>query len=273
MNYYLPDLAEVITSQQRDNEQINKLIQKFSECFRALFGELKWIRFYAHFPVICRLIYYFLTTFIGLQTIGEEYAAILPVVRKIDGCIGQMSLIQRSIFLVLECLTKKWQEVLHLFSASGCLLHLLRALDLSGLYQAFCFAFSMRYCLPSMKAVGISYISLRAQQSSIPKYVYEFVGLTSLIQRILFINFMFENAKKYEHTEIDNKNSKVPLLNFQCPLCCENKVPACAPCGHSFCWSCLYEYSSSNGFIDADGICPNCRTHFPFNRVISLLNF
>lgn len=129
-------------------------------------------------------------------------------------------------------------------------------MDLSGLYQAFCFAFSMRYCLPSMKAVGISntsfnvfnnisinltgYISLRAQQSSvfsnmfiltphflyqmdvllikIPKYVYEFVGLTSLVQRILFINFMFENAKKYEHTEIDNKNSKVWwCINFALP--------------------------------------------------------
>lgn len=62
MNYYVAELSEIIIAQRHDEEQIQKLVEEFSQFFKFIFGDLLWIRYYRYFSNICRFFYYSSTT-------------------------------------------------------------------------------------------------------------------------------------------------------------------------------------------------------------------
>ncbi|KAI1721386.1 pex2 / pex12 amino terminal region domain-containing protein [Ditylenchus destructor] len=294
--YYVAELSEIISCQRRDDEQITHFIEQFSGIFKSLFGDLLWIRFYSHFPNICRLLYYSCTTLLGRQTLGEEYLALIQVADQKR--LTPVSLFRRILFVILEsygdAIFRKLIQKLHELKSNlnerhGLFVWIaLYLLDnASNLHKSIFFALHSKFYTVPRRLSSISYVSLRPQTNMISRMFF-FMGISVIVQCVLVISFKLIEAKRIDvrenkhiqfNTGTTNKKTStnnamaVPQSSRVCSICLMNKSPICTPCGHTFCWDCIVEYAEVEDTETGYGKCPNCRSKFPLNRIIPLLNY
>lgn len=61
-------------------------------------------------------------------------------------------------------------------------------------------------------------------------------------------------------------------FHFRCFLCEKSQYPACLPCGHVACWTCLIKNATTAFTDDLAPKCPFCRSKYRLSRVIPFLN-
>ncbi|KAG5859018.1 C3HC4 type zinc finger protein [Encephalitozoon hellem] len=67
----------------------------------------------------------------------------------------------------------------------------------------------------------------------------------------------------------EKKESSHPSGDYTCSICYSRpEGPVITPCGHLFCWGCLYAWSQSTGGCK---FCPTCRSRMEIEEVISVL--
>lgn len=289
MNLYVAELSEITLALRRDNEQIQLLTDQLSKFFKAIFGDRIWIRYYYTFPFISRFFYYFSTNFFNLQTVGEEYIQLIQVSNQKNP--KAVTFLQRLIFLLIEVFGeiftvicfKKLHSILKKIDRnqnSAFITFILTFLEVENfvkLYKSIFYTFKFKYATYSRMFSNISYLSLRLQTNLQISKMFTFIGISIFLQSIVLFSlkvlYQIKKNQVYSKLKTTSNNKEVDKTNYICGICLIPKFPVCAPCGHTFCWDCIIEYSLAEEMRVNFGRCPNCRIEFMLNRIVPLLNY
>nr|XP_034181900.1 peroxisome biogenesis factor 10 [Osmia lignaria] len=269
--------AEILRSHQRDDDFIKHLREKIVD-FLHIFGRQKGLLSIIHSDVPFKLIYFFFTSGMGNQTLGEEYTGIVQanlraykvpslfarVVAVILECFGEKTLLKLLKKLELSInhphsqLTPTAVLFLNSFISKICSLIPTFIVVHKGLF----YLFGQYYSL-GKRIAGIDYAKVygRRPTDSI-SWGLRLLGVATLVQCALKIwqnSNITNDVDKYIVT--DDRHSK--LL---CQLCLEKIPTTTTPCGHMFCWFCLTDW------LNSKPQCPFCREHVVPSRIVHVMN-
>nr|XP_033333050.1 peroxisome biogenesis factor 10 [Megalopta genalis]XP_033333051.1 peroxisome biogenesis factor 10 [Megalopta genalis]XP_033333052.1 peroxisome biogenesis factor 10 [Megalopta genalis]XP_033333053.1 peroxisome biogenesis factor 10 [Megalopta genalis]XP_033333054.1 peroxisome biogenesis factor 10 [Megalopta genalis] len=267
--------AEILRSYQRDDDFIKTLREKVIDLLQIVgrrTGTLPFIQSDVPF----KLLYFFFTSGMGNQTLGEEYTGIVQAdfeARKVP------SLFARVVSVILECfgekvllkiLRKLQSKINHPHSAltpeavtflNAFIARLSNMIPVFILIHKGVFYMSGRYYSLGKRLTGIDYAKVYGRRpTDSVSWGLRLLGLATLAQCVLKIWQNNDNGNYIEKHVVIDENSKT------CQLCLE-KVPTTAtPCGHLFCWYCIADWLSSKSQ------CPMCREHVKLSRIVHVLN-
>ncbi|KAG5897202.1 hypothetical protein JTB14_022555 [Gonioctena quinquepunctata] len=248
--------------------------------FFKLMGSRSYHKLNKSIPVLANLWYYFMTTLGSLQTLGEEYTGTI----RIGGSNRIPSKATQTVWLILYVGGEPLLERLLNYSKSKinsssslrseAKSFLLRCIDVfkdekSTIKRIHTSLFYMdgKYYNVSSRLMGIRYVLLREwlQNDS-------FTGTFHLLGNISLFYILFNSISKlftFRKNEDCPENSiHTNVSTKSCVLCADNlQSPCSTPCGHIFCWNCIYDS------LSYQRNCPVCREEVKPSRIILLQNF
>ena len=269
--------AEILRSYQRDDDFVKHLREKVIDLVQTI-GRQRGLLPFVHSDVPFRLIYFFFTSGMGNQTLGEEYTGI---VQANLGGHKVPSLLARVISVILECfgekallrMLKKLQlsvnrphseftpeaaRFLNAFVAKACSLIPILILIHKGLFYMY-----GRYYSLGKRVAGIDYAKVYGQRPTDGiSWGLRLLGMATLVQCLLKIWRSDSSESQSEKcVALDEKHTRLT-----CQLCLENVPTTTTPCGHLFCWFCLADW------LNAKPQCPLCREHVEPSRIVHVMN-
>lgn len=269
--------AEILRSHQRDDDFVKYLREKVIDILQILQRKTGLLPF-IHSDIPFKLVYFFFTSGMGNQTLGEEYTGLVQANLK---AYKVPSIYARLLAVILECFGEK------------ALIRLLKQLELSInhphskltpttviflnsfiskmytiipvfilLHKGLFYIFGRYYSL-SKRIAGIDYAKVYGHRpiDTISSGL-RLLGIATLIQCMLKI---WQNYKSENHFEkysiLDEKHNKL-----MCQLCLEKVPTTTTPCGHLFCWFCLTDW------LHTKPQCPLCREHVVPSRIVHVMN-
>ncbi|KAL4002825.1 tryptophan--tRNA ligase [Acanthocheilonema viteae] len=311
MKVFTADLSEILLAERRDEEEIDYLARELSHIVKDLLGPRFWISYWNYYPILASTLYYAVTFLSAVQTVGEEYIAILPLLSARQRKVPRFT--RRLIFIllftvapfliekVLEIIQKKLENSLSanetIFfdkkqrNLHETLLSLVVSVRNSGipvlyrLNSALFYLFGTYYYI-SKRLVGLKYVSFRAQSNYQALSYFRFFGVVNIAQIIssaaIWIRDELRRQRSEEKTEFsqlseseisEEEDDLLPYNSFRCSLCWQyNRPPICIPCGHLFCWSCISKHIKFTATSNALAFCPQCREEFHQSRVVMIMN-
>ncbi|XP_031832116.1 peroxisomal biogenesis factor 10 [Nomia melanderi] len=267
--------AEILRSNQRDDDFVKHLREKVIDLLQIVgrhTGTLPFMQ--ADIPF--KLIYFFFTSGMGNQTLGEEYTGIVQADLKAHKV---PSLLARVISVILECfgekallkilkrlqlsinhphseLTPAASSFLNSFITKLCNMIPIFILIHKGLFYT-----SGRYYSLGKRLTGIDYAKVygRRPTDSI-SWGLRLLGFATLAQCAL---------KIWQDSGNENYSEKYITFNEKtrtCQLCLERESTTTTPCGHLFCWFCIADW------LNCKSHCPLCREHITSSRIVYVLN-
>ncbi|XP_076231052.1 peroxisomal biogenesis factor 10 [Calliopsis andreniformis] len=269
--------AEILRSHQRDDDFITQLRDKIIDLLQIVGRQRGFLPFvYSDIPF--KLIYFFVTSGMGNQTLGEEYTGIVQAnleARKVPSvfarimsvileCFGEAALLKmlkRLQLLVNHPQSKLTPEAVRFFNVfipNMCSMIPILILVHKGLFYIF-----GRYYSLGKRLTGIDYAKVYGHRPTDSiSWGLRLLGIATLVQCALKI-WQNSNSKDQnnKYTALDEKHTK-----NTCQLCLENVPNTTTPCGHLFCWFCLTDW------LNSKPQCPVCRTHVAPSRIVYIMN-
>ncbi|VDK60268.1 unnamed protein product [Anisakis simplex] len=238
MQTYVAEISEILRAEKRDDEHLARLEANFSKLLKDLVGVHSWIRFYRYIPVFVKTLYYACTTLSGVQTLGEEYLALLQVSSS-GGKVAVSSLYKRFVFvflnifapILLEILLRKLDQHINQIDTNKFFGVPLRGnqkarqtftkifdwIRLKGIPSAYRLHIAIFYLYGSYYSLskrfsGISYLSLRPQTNLQASRLLKFIAYLTVLQfSIAVVSWIYENffCQLLEHdkrVDIDSEN-------------------------------------------------------------------
>ncbi|VDN03534.1 unnamed protein product [Thelazia callipaeda] len=287
-------LSQILLAERRDKKEIEFIAKELSQIFKDLFGPQLWISYSGYFPIVAQVAYYVVTTLLGIQTVGEEYVSIVPLVLTKDYKIPSFTcrlvfvLIHAVVPFLTEKLFGKIEQNLDKLLVSGEAQLARRHKKLRGipvlfrLNKALFYIYGTYYHI-SRRLVGWQYISLCPQLNNEAFTYFRLLGAIIVAQIILdatiwikkeWKNITWKEARtntcQPSSLEISRKdNSLLTSSSFCCLICSQyNKPPVCTPCGHLFCWDCILKHIQYTSLQrNSSSFCPHCRQQFHRSRI------
>ncbi|XP_041366580.1 peroxisome biogenesis factor 10-like [Gigantopelta aegis] len=288
-------IPEIIRSHQKDDFYLNFLRSSVTDIAQTLAGPRRWIYWRRELDVLADLGYFLLTTFSGLQTVGEEYVNIIQV----DGSLRKLPVTWKRVLMitlhvlgpyalrrVLENLERHLQTASldvseesqqFLLRSIPVLKHMITILHRSHL--AVFYLHGAFYHL-AKRISGVHYIQYMSHQrtTSNTNRTFQILGWLSLAQLagslVLQLYTLWKlQQKTVDQTDASALSHRTSELNVvppvrKCSLCLESRrSTTTTPCGHLFCWACIHEWCQTKAE------CPLCRERFPPHRLVCLVNF
>ncbi|XP_056633289.1 peroxisome biogenesis factor 10-like [Diorhabda sublineata] len=278
MRFSKANVADVLRLNQRDELFIMESGQKISELLK-LIGSGNYHRFNTSISYLSTIWYYFMTSMGNLQTLGEEYTGTIrynnnnqlppksmgliwlilhvggePMMdrfltysrKKICACQGLRTDIKS---LLLKCIQLLKEE----------------KITIKRIHNAL-FYIDGRYYNVSNRITGIQYALLR-QWMKDDSFVGSFYILGNLSLFYVLLNFVLKLFST-NGNDVSGSEPEIYVSKRGCILCGENIKSACStPCGHIFCWNCIYEG------LQYQKNCPICREEIKPSRIVFLQNF
>ncbi|OAD58987.1 Peroxisome biogenesis factor 10 [Eufriesea mexicana] len=269
--------AEILRSHQRDDDFVKHLREKVIDVLQIIekrMGLLPLI----HSDIPFKLIYYFFTTGMGNQTLGEEYTGIVQanlaaqkvpslyarVLAVILECLGEKALIRVLKRLELSInhphskLTPTAVIFLNSFIQRMCTMIPTFILVHKGLFYMF-----GRYYSLGKRISGIDYAKVYGHRpTDTISWGLRLLGIATFAQCLLKIWQSRNNESRFEkYLTVDEKHNKL-----MCQLCLEKVPTTTTPCGHLFCWFCLTDW------LNTKPQCPLCREHVVPSRIVYVMN-
>ncbi|MFH4975628.1 hypothetical protein AB6A40_002337 [Gnathostoma spinigerum] len=307
MQVFNADASDIIRAHRRDEEELQNILKSLSAILKNILGESLWARLYEYIPIAAQLLYYTVTNLSGAQTIGEEVFCLFQVTNRQSTRIP--TYLRRLLFIVLHCvlpffigkiIVKLQYRLLYSPTLQFCsvelqldparrkklrnLLSWIRFYGLKELYNLHLAVFYLTgsYRFISQRISGIRYLTYRPHFNFTARKVYCAVGLGLILQiviayasQIIRVFAVKPNASKTKKSLSAGGTVKEqePAFWFRCSVCLEIRPPACAPCGHIFCWHCLIEHAESTQRSERLlPTCPTCRRPYRPSRIVPLLN-
>ncbi|KZC05888.1 PREDICTED: peroxisome biogenesis factor 10-like [Dufourea novaeangliae] len=267
--------AEILRSYQRDDDFVKCLREKVIDLLQIVGRQTGTLPF-VQSDVPFKLIYFFFTSGMGNQTLGEEYTGIVQAdleARKVP------SLFARLVSVILECfgekvllkilkrlqlsinhphseLTPTAVAFLNTFISNLCNLIPVFILIHKGLFYMF-----GRYYSIGKRLTGIDYAKVYGHRPTDSiSWGLRLLGVATLTQCILKIWQNNNNGNyNYKYVALEEKHTI-------CQLCLEKEPTTTTPCGHLFCWSCLTDW------LNSKPQCPLCREYVMSSRIVYVLN-
>lgn len=268
--------AEILRSHQRDDDFVKELREKFLDMI-TIFGR-KNIPHLVYSDIPFRLVYFFFTSGLGNQTLGEEYTGIVQAnldARKVPSlttrvlgaileCFGEQGLLfmlkrlQRSINNPSSELTPSAVNFLNLLLSKSITLVPTMILIHKGLFYLY-----GRYYDISKRLMGIDYAKVYGRRPTDDiSWWLRLLGFATLAQCALQL-WQSRNELEYDNKAIiaDEAHAKMT-----CQLCLSKLPTTTTPCGHLFCWYCISDWLSKKPQ------CPVCREYVAPSRIVYLMN-
>lgn len=269
--------AEILRSHQRDDDFVKHLRENVIDVLQ-IFGKKKGLLPFIHSDIPFKLIYFFFTSGMGNQTLGEEYTGIVQAnldAHKVP------SLFARMLAVILECFGER------------ALLKLLKRLELSVnhphskltptavvllnslisristmipililAHKGLFYMFGQYYSL-GKRVAGVNYAKVYGHRpTDTISWGLRILGIATLAQCILKAWQTRNNENESsKYLTVDEKHSKL-----MCQLCLEKVPTTTTPCGHLFCWFCLTDW------LHTKPQCPLCREHIVPSRIVHVMN-
>lgn len=268
--------AEILRSHQRDDDFVKHLRDKLSTILQN-FGLHKTLQ-YMQSDIPFKFIYFFFTSGMGNQTLGEEYTGIVQAdleARKVP------TLTVRVLAVVLECLGERMLLKL-LGRLQTCVNHPHSELTPTAITFLNVFLSKLRAMIPILILFhkGIFYIYGRyyslgrriAGLDYTKVYGRRPVDTVSWGLRLLGIATIMQSLLRIWQSSSTQDKITTNLFNEQCSnsrkcqLCLEAAVTTATLCGHLFCWNCISDW------LRTKPQCPICRQHVPPSRIVHLMN-
>lgn len=272
-----PSALQIIQCIQKDEVFINTLNESVNDCLKNLIGIRRWIQHQNLISGCNKFLYYFLTTVLGNQTLGEEYCNLILVTPSLSipslnkRLLLSLSysfdtlLIDKSIWLLSRILLQYYScDFTQLKSSFELFLDLFRKLNICSSF------FNGTYIDLAKYILSIKYLSVNQRKATnLNDVSLKIVGYLSIIEIILslVVHFKLMNKSQKNSSNTPEQNSVSVSSNQKCLLCfsCISE-PTLTECGHVFCWHCLLEWLSYKQQ------CPLCKHDIRNNRVIYLHN-
>ncbi|CAG9858935.1 unnamed protein product [Phyllotreta striolata] len=277
MQFYKAKVADILRSNQRDELFIMNLEQQIHS-FLNLLNSRNHPALNTSVPMIASIWYYFMTSLARIQTLGEEYTGTIRVTREKRIPTKKLGIIWLAFHVGGEPMLDRFLNYSRKAVSSSQLQNnaksfLLKCIEIlkeekttvKRIHNAL-FYINGKYYNISNRITGIQYVLLREWlQDDTFTGSFKLLGNLSLFYVLLNIVFkLISPNNKYEVVD----DTKLNVSSKGCVLCSDNiKSPCCTPCGHVFCWNCIFEslrYQKS---------CPICREEINRSRIIFLQNF
>lgn len=299
------DVSEVMRSGQKDGEVtasilqplLNKTVELLAKAHSRLLGDgddsernrysttgTDWLSWSSELELLTNVMYYLFTTISGQQTIGEEYVNIVQVDASYK---HHPKAFFRTIMVSLHCCTqyllnKLIDSMLKYVNANSWMAEskkpLVRdILNCSSNVFNWCYRLQRSLFFLRLSSENIAkhltctnYVSIRRTPMSSYKW-FTLLGYFGIIQSaVTFFQGLRAIHKAVKNATIKSKStsSSVVSAHSKCPLCYDTcKDITCTPCGHLFCWNCIYPWAS------ATPRCPICRLNCEPGKLVLLVNF
>ncbi|KAF8357717.1 hypothetical protein PRIPAC_92712 [Pristionchus pacificus] len=305
MRTYVAEVGEIVRAQRRDEEAVREMEERMSSILNQLLSHRQWMRAVPYLAAASKTLYYSATLLSGSQTLGEEYVRLME---SSSPHPSTPSWARRALFVFLhvyapifvdralaraetslqspeterfagvdirknrvarETLTRIVQWLRNSFSTSLHRLHIASFYIFGAYYQL------------SRRMAGIRFVSFSPNSDLKSLKVYRWLGYVTFAECAL--SFLLwaasESAKADERREERRKGGKSTVDEEDgeqeneekypsCALCACARPPACPPCGHVACWTCLAQIATTE-----DGArCPHCRSAFKPQQLVPLMN-
>ncbi|EJD75990.1 tryptophanyl-tRNA synthetase [Loa loa] len=312
MKVFTADLSEVLLAEHRDEGETDYLARELSQIVKDLLGTRFWISYWNYYPLLAGTLYYAVTFLSAVQTVGEEYTALLPLVsvrqhkvpvftrrlifilsfsvaplliekilEKIEGSLKNSLTTNETLFF-----DRKQRNLRKTLLNSVISIRCIGIPVLHRLNLALFYLFGTYYYI-SKRLIGLQYVSFRAQSNYQALSYFRFFGAINIAQLVSSAAIWIRDRRRKQRSEeatagfrqisesgISEVADELLAYNsFRCSLCWKyNKPPICIPCGHLFCWNCISKHIQ---FAITDRVltfCPHCREEFHQSRVIVIMN-
>ncbi|GMT20560.1 hypothetical protein PFISCL1PPCAC_11857, partial [Pristionchus fissidentatus] len=305
MRTYVAEVGEIVRAQRRDEEAVQQLEGRLSSILNQVLNHREWMRAVPYLAAASKTMYYSATLLSGSQTLGEEYMRVMESAAPHPSTPHWM---RRALFVALHVYApifvdralaraerllqspdtqtfmgvdiRKNRVATATFTR---IVHWLRhsfSSSLARIHMATFYIFGAYYQL-SRRVAGIRFVSFSPSSDLKALRVYRWLGYVTLAECALstLLWAAAETAKQEERRaerkkgkgkreeeeeDRDEENDKYPA----CAVCASSRPPACPPCGHVACWTCLAQIATT----DDSPRCPHCRSPFKPQQLVPLLN-
>ncbi|GMR43038.1 hypothetical protein PMAYCL1PPCAC_13233, partial [Pristionchus mayeri] len=306
MRPFVAEVGEIVRAQRRDEEEVALLEGRISSILNQVLSHREWMRAVPYLAAASKTLYYSATLLSGSSTLGEEYVRLMesssphpstphwarralflllhvyaPIFVDRALARAERALLSpdtesfagvdiRRNRVARATLTRMVQWLRHSFSTSLHRVHIAAFYIFGAYYQL------------SRRMAGIRFVSFSPNSDLKALKVYRWLGYVTLAECLLstLLWAVAESAKAddrradrrkgggkstvEQEEEEEQENEKYP----SCALCASSRPPACPPCGHVACWTCLAQIATS----EEGPRCPHCRSPFKPQQLVPLMN-
>ncbi|XP_065170784.1 peroxisome biogenesis factor 10-like [Atheta coriaria] len=281
MSFYKAEISDILRANQRDNDFINELQEYMTDLVKLLTGSgQNYNKIRQLIPLCTNAWYYLLTSVSNLQTLGEEYTGTIRVSpdNELISQFGQLlwlclyvggnQMYDRALVHIGKTVhqNRELTEDAKKSFLKTCDFLKENKYILLRLHHSIFYIFGTYHSVAN-RLTGVKYVLLRQwMQDTTATTSFNILGYISLIYLVYLLAEKIMSASKTSYTYPTVGSGSVS--SKVCVLCADNcKNVSCTPCGHLFCWECIYDS------LKYQPNCPMCREEIKPSRIIPLQNY
>ncbi|XP_065655954.1 peroxisome biogenesis factor 10 isoform X6 [Hydra vulgaris] len=252
----------LIKSDAKDESYIKTVHSKFINIFQQILGDHLFLKWKAELDVVSSILYFYLTTLQGSQTLGEEYSGIIQT------DLGGKNVPTKFQSLSFAFIQSAWPYIMmKVVDYANYKVQIKSTANLKCYIQYFIMVVKKINMLAfyinggnfsiAKRIIGIKHWLIRPYASDeIDSQTFYWLANLEFIQLLtVFLKFGYELKLQKFSEEIKKTTDKSgieskSLIKTKCILCFQSiQLASSTFCGHVFCWQCIIEWTTAKNVL------------------------